>query len=200
MLRGVQPSILSLSRSCFRSPELARQEGLEPPTHSLEGCCSIHLSYWRFVGAEVTAIPPLRRALPRNRPAAQRIDPRKVGATGFEPVTSCSQSRRDTRLRYAPHKLRNLSPLRVTVNGEHEAAAVDGEHEAAAVDGDHGAAGHVVTRARRPGAARRSARERRARDGSRASFPAGCIRRRSRRGPPRGTGNRSRSRLDLAAR
>jgi hypothetical protein len=25
----------------------ARQEGLEPPTHSLEGCCSIHLSYWR---------------------------------------------------------------------------------------------------------------------------------------------------------
>ncbi len=27
---------------------LARQEGLEPPTHSLEGCCSIQLSYWRF--------------------------------------------------------------------------------------------------------------------------------------------------------
>src|SRR6185369_14158861 len=25
----------------------ARQEGLEPPTRSLEGCCSIHLSYWR---------------------------------------------------------------------------------------------------------------------------------------------------------
>src|SRR5664279_4074299 len=25
-----------------------------------------------------------------------------IGATGFEPVTSCSQSRRDTRLRYAP--------------------------------------------------------------------------------------------------
>jgi hypothetical protein len=26
---------------------LARQEGIEPPTHSLEGCCSIQLSYWR---------------------------------------------------------------------------------------------------------------------------------------------------------
>ena len=25
-----------------------RQEGIEPPTHSLEGCCSIQLSYWRF--------------------------------------------------------------------------------------------------------------------------------------------------------
>ena len=27
---------------------VARQEGIEPPTHSLEGCCSIRLSYWRF--------------------------------------------------------------------------------------------------------------------------------------------------------
>jgi hypothetical protein len=26
---------------------MARQEGLEPPTHSLEGCRSIQLSYWR---------------------------------------------------------------------------------------------------------------------------------------------------------
>jgi beta-lactamase class A len=25
-----------------------RQEGIEPPTYSLEGCCSIQLSYWRF--------------------------------------------------------------------------------------------------------------------------------------------------------
>src|SRR3989304_2180150 len=29
----------------------ARQEGVEPPTHSLEGCCSIHLSYWRFTAS-----------------------------------------------------------------------------------------------------------------------------------------------------
>ena len=28
---------------------MTRQEGIEPPTHSLEGCCSIQLSYWRFV-------------------------------------------------------------------------------------------------------------------------------------------------------
>jgi hypothetical protein len=26
---------------------LMRQEGIEPPTNSLEGCCSIQLSYWR---------------------------------------------------------------------------------------------------------------------------------------------------------
>lgn len=26
---------------------MVRQEGIEPPTRSLEGCCSIQLSYWR---------------------------------------------------------------------------------------------------------------------------------------------------------
>ena len=30
-----------------RQLRVARQEGLEPPTHSLEGCRSIQLSYWR---------------------------------------------------------------------------------------------------------------------------------------------------------
>ncbi len=31
---------------------MVRQEGIEPPTYSLEGCCSIQLSYWRFVRKE----------------------------------------------------------------------------------------------------------------------------------------------------
>jgi hypothetical protein len=70
---------------------MARQEGLEPPTHSLEGCCSIHLSYWRF-DADGLSVPPF---LPAGLPCL-------IGAPGFEPGTSCSQSRRDTRLRYAP--------------------------------------------------------------------------------------------------
>jgi hypothetical protein len=65
---------------------MARQEGLEPPTHSLEGCCSIQLSYWRFDRNECPCT----------------AGPQQVGAPGFEPGTSCSQSRRDTRLRYAP--------------------------------------------------------------------------------------------------
>jgi hypothetical protein len=35
------------SSSVADSSRVARQEGLEPPTHSLEGCRSIQLSYWR---------------------------------------------------------------------------------------------------------------------------------------------------------
>ena len=85
---------------------MARQEGIEPPTHSLEGCCSIQLSYWRFV---------------RDRPAPTATlqpKPAKVGAPGFEPGTSCSQSRRDTRLRYAPHENQTIveSRTQTTVN------------------------------------------------------------------------------------
>ena len=53
-------------------------EGIEPPTHSLEGCCSIQLSY------------------------GQRSRETVVGAKGFEPSTLWSQTRCATRLRYAP--------------------------------------------------------------------------------------------------
>ena len=54
---------------------MARLAGFEPATLGLEGRCSIQMSY--------------RRNL--------------VGVEGFEPPTSCSQSRRATRLRYTPN-------------------------------------------------------------------------------------------------
>ncbi len=53
---------------------MARLAGLEPATPGLEGRCSIRLSYKRKL----------------------------VGVEGFEPPTSCSQSRRATKLRYTP--------------------------------------------------------------------------------------------------
>lgn len=53
---------------------MVRLAGLEPATPSLEGWCSIRLSYKRKV----------------------------VGVEGLEPPTFCSQSRRATRLRYTP--------------------------------------------------------------------------------------------------
>src|SRR5256714_4618380 len=53
-------------------------------------------------GGTRTPDPQLRRLLlyPPELLALRR----GVGAPGFEPGTSCSQSRRDTRLRYAPHE------------------------------------------------------------------------------------------------
>jgi hypothetical protein len=54
--------------------------GFEPMTGYLEGSCSIQLSYGVKSGAK------------------------NVGVAGFEPTTSCSQSRRDTGLRYTPKK------------------------------------------------------------------------------------------------
>ena len=65
-----------------------RQEGFEPPTRSLEGCCSIHLSYWRQRDRCGESRSPVRREM--------------VGAGRFERPTPCSQSRCATRLRYAP--------------------------------------------------------------------------------------------------
>ncbi len=50
---------------------LVRPEGFEPPTHCLEGSCSILLSYGRM----------------------QILSFIMVGASGFEPPTPCSQGR-----------------------------------------------------------------------------------------------------------
>ena len=66
--------------------ELACPEGIEPPTHSLEGCCSIQLSYGQKAGLGLT-------------PSPMNV---MVGAKGFEPSTLWSQTRCATRLRYAP--------------------------------------------------------------------------------------------------
>ena len=63
---------------------MARQEGVEPPTHSLEGCCSIHLSYWRFsplVPRDRTAPPHIPHPRRSGRPDLNRGPPApKAGA------------------------------------------------------------------------------------------------------------------------
>ena len=66
-------------------PEMVRPAGIEPATPSLEGWCSIRLSYGR---SAIVPLPPVNIWL--------------VGVEGFEPPTPCSQSRCATRLRYTP--------------------------------------------------------------------------------------------------
>ena len=69
--------------------KLVRPAGVEPATTSLEGWCSIHLSYGRS-----------NAHYSRCTPNPQFLN--MVGGEGFEPTTPCSQSRCATRLRYTP--------------------------------------------------------------------------------------------------
>ena len=62
--------------------------GFEPKTYCLEGSCSIQLSY----GTEVKK----KRGMIAHPP---------VGAAGFEPATSWSQTRRDDRTTLRPDRV-----------------------------------------------------------------------------------------------
>ena len=64
-------------------------KGFEPLTRRLEICCSIQLSYGTIED-------------PKKRTQVDLNPFWLVGVAGFEPPTFCSQSRRDTGLRYTP--------------------------------------------------------------------------------------------------
>ncbi len=73
--------------NCFRNL-LACPTGIEPVTPSLEGWCSIRLSYGHH----------------SNRAYPESIGHELVGVERFELPTSWSQTRRATRLRYTPER------------------------------------------------------------------------------------------------
>ena len=93
---------------------MVRLKGIEPLAHSLEGCCSIHLSYRRvsflisFSGYEyLRALSPYLQSRIRILRSVIKL----VGARGFEPPAFCSQSRRATGLRHAPRYHRTIYTL-----------------------------------------------------------------------------------------
>ena len=73
-------------------------KGFEPLTRRLEICCSIQLSYGTSINFKV------------QNPIFRRNSDFElfVGVAGFEPTTFCSQSRRDTGLRYTPKIFANI--------------------------------------------------------------------------------------------
>ena len=87
---------------------MARQTGFEPVTPSLEGSCSIQLSYWRlhFGNLQRTA---------EHRFAEIRTNRSLVGAARFELAAPCSQSRRANRTALRPERNIKLLKLRFDV-------------------------------------------------------------------------------------
>jgi hypothetical protein len=85
-------------------------EGVDhAPTHSNAGAaagkiakgCGIRLARIETVHKLLTGFADLRKPLSEKG--------LEVGATGFEPATSCSQSRRSTKLSYTPKAARALT-------------------------------------------------------------------------------------------
>jgi hypothetical protein len=91
----------------MRERALVSPVRLERTTYSLEGCCSIQLSYGERIGACRSWHVAARDTGDPCSPLATRYSLVReaaglVGARGFEPPTPCSQSRCATRLRYTP--------------------------------------------------------------------------------------------------
>ena len=91
--RNHNPGLYQLSYNHHWNKNMVCPTGIEPVTPSLEGWCSIRLSYGQMGYTLKT-----QKSCKKGRPKIL------VGVERFELPTSCSQSRRATRLRYTPKR------------------------------------------------------------------------------------------------